>query len=72
MVVEGDFGRRLRLRKGDFLKDVAAAAGTVARTMEADRARTDALVAAVSAALDRGDVTDATLARAFAESRARE
>lgn len=54
-MAEGDFGRRLTLRKRDFLKDVAAAAAEVARTMRADRTAASELVAAVNAALERGD-----------------
>jgi hypothetical protein len=61
-MAEGDFGRRLKLRKDDFLKDVAATAATLAEKMRADRARNDELVAALESALGRGDVAAARAA----------
>lgn len=61
-MTEGDFGRRLKLRKDDFLKDLAATAATVAQTMKSDRARSAELVTALEAALGRGDVEAARAA----------
>ena len=61
-MAEGDFGRRLKLRKGDYLKDVAAAAATVAQKMQAERVRSDELFAVVESALSRGDVAAARAA----------
>src|SRR5262249_48938453 len=61
-MVEGDYGRRLRLRKDDFLKDVAATAATVAQKMRTDRARSDEFAAALESALGRGDVAAARAA----------
>lgn len=61
-MAEGDFGRRLKLRKDDFLKDVAAAAATVAQRMQADRQRSAEFVAALDRALEQGDVEAARAA----------
>jgi methyl-accepting chemotaxis protein len=61
-MAEGDFGRRLKLRKDDFLKDLAAAAATVARTMQSDRSRSAELVTALDHALGAGDVAAARAA----------
>jgi hypothetical protein len=62
----GDHGRRLTLRKRDFLKDVAAAAGTVSVRMRSERDTTSALVDAIGPALEQGDVEAARAAlRAF-------
>jgi hypothetical protein len=61
-MVEGDFGRRLQLRKGDYLKDLAATAETVAQKMRDDRARSDELFAVLESALRRGDVAAARAA----------
>lgn len=62
----GIHGRRLTLRKRDFLKEVAAAADAVSERMRSERQATAALVEAVGPALERGEVEAARAAlRAF-------
>ena len=62
----GIHGRRLSLRKRDFLKEVAAAADAVSERMRSEHEATAALVESIGPALERGDVEAARAAlRAF-------
>jgi hypothetical protein len=65
-----DFDRRLRLRRKDFLKDVAVAAERVGRRMSSQRDETAAFLAELDAHLKRGDVESAARAASLFRDRA--
>lgn len=54
-----DFGRRTRLRKKDFLKDVAESAGKVAQKLRVEREELRTLTAELDRFLARGEIEPA-------------
>jgi methyl-accepting chemotaxis protein len=58
-MVANDFGRRLTLRRKDFLKDVAASAANVAAKMRSDRDGVSTLIQELEGLLERSDAASA-------------
>jgi methyl-accepting chemotaxis protein len=58
-ILEGDFGRRVSLRKKDHLKEIAEGIGKVANRMRLDREELRAFAQEIEACLSRDDVVAA-------------
>lgn len=58
-MLEGDYGRRLGLRKKDYLKDLAASLDQIRRTWVRHEAHSRQLLADLDRALETGDVAAA-------------